>query len=401
MTTTPRPFRFGVIATRANSGAEWVGSARRAEALGFSTFVMPDGVAYGLSPFPALAAVEAATTTLRLGTYVLANDFRNPVFVAKEAATVDFLSGGRFELGIGAGRPDAVHDNRMLGLLFDRGGVRLARLAESLAIIKALLAGERATATGPYYAVHEATAAPRPIQQPRPPLMVAGSGRRMLELAAREADIVALGFPPDTTEASAAAKIGWMRAAAGARFDQVELNLNLIAVDGQVPRLVRRTLGRGSARPRRRGHRRLWYAGRDGRPTARSPRLAGHLLRHGLGPVDGDAGSGHRAPRRPLILVVPRPLPVLLGGHHAPCRQQRGQLLRAGWRRCRIAPERDACDPAMTDGGGYVAISLKEKTLPVPENCRSTVPVGSERLAVTCASRVVARTCTVEVSPRG
>ncbi len=235
---SPRPFRFGVVAGGARSGAAWVAQARRVEALGYATLMIPDGLPYTLAPFPALSFAAAATTTLRVGTYVLANDYRNPVLVAKDAATLDFLSGGRLELGLGAGRPGAEADNRMLGLPFESGGVRLARLAEALPIIKALLAGERVSAPGPHYAVADATIAPAPVQRPHPPILIAGSGPRMLEFAAREADIVALALQPDELEASAAAKVAILHAAAGERFAELELTMNLIAVGGRAVRYI-------------------------------------------------------------------------------------------------------------------------------------------------------------------
>jgi probable F420-dependent oxidoreductase len=188
-------------------------------------------------------AAAMATRTLRVGTYVIANDFRNPVLLAKEAATLDVLSGGRFELGIGVGRPAAAEDNRMLGIPFDSGAVRVARLAESLALIKALLSGQTATASGPHYAVANAQISPRPVQQPRPPILVGASKRRLLELAAREADIIALGIPPMEPEAGVAERIGWIREAAGPRFDQLELNLNLMAVGEHVPRWIASQMG--------------------------------------------------------------------------------------------------------------------------------------------------------------
>ncbi|TMC08010.1 MAG: TIGR03621 family F420-dependent LLM class oxidoreductase [Chloroflexi bacterium] len=235
------PFRFGVVTAVASGGEEWAARARRIESLGFSTLVMPDGLRYTLAPMPALAAAAAATRTLRVGTYVIANDFRNPVLLAKEAATLDVLSGGRFELGMGAGRPAAADDNRMLGIGFDSGGVRVARLEESLALLKRVLAGETATAAGPYYAAEGAEVSPRPAR--RPPILVAGSGRRLLSLAAREADIVALGLQPTEPAAAAAERIGWLREAAGDRFDELELNLNLMAVGDQVPRHLSMRLG--------------------------------------------------------------------------------------------------------------------------------------------------------------
>jgi probable F420-dependent oxidoreductase len=217
--------------------------ARRIESLGYATLVIPDNIEHTLAPLPALAVAATATRTLRVGTYVVANDYRNPVMLAKEAATLDFLSGGRFELGMGAGRPTAEADNRMLGVPFDSGGVRLARLAEALAIVKPLLAGERVSVAGAHYAVTDAHISPGPVQQPRPPILVAGSGPRLLALAAREADIVALGVPPDATEEVVAQKIGALREAAGERFSQVELNINLMAVAGQVPRWIAANFG--------------------------------------------------------------------------------------------------------------------------------------------------------------
>src|SRR5438105_7181568 len=241
--TTARPFRFGVVAAQAPSGVEWAAKARRIESMGYSTLLMPDGLRHSLAPLPALAAAAVVTGSLRVGTYVLANDFRNPVLLAKEAATVDLVSDGRFELGLGAGRPGAVDDNRMLGLPFGSGGERVAALAESLPLIKALLAGETSTATGPRYAAEAAEISPRPVQQPRPPILVAGSGRRILSLAAREADIVALGVAPTEAEAGVAERIAWLREAAGPRFGELELNMTLMAVGDQVPVWVSRQLG--------------------------------------------------------------------------------------------------------------------------------------------------------------
>ena len=241
------PFRFGVVAAQARSGEEWAEKARRVESLGYATLVIPDNVQYTLAPLPALAVAATATRTLRVGTYVIANDYRNPVMLAKEAATLDLLSGGRFEFGIGAGRPTAAHDNQMLGLPFDTGGVRLARLAEALAIIKPLLAGEHISATGQHYAVADAAVSPLPVQKPHPPILIAGSGKRLLSLAAREADIVALGVGPDATEEAVAEKIGWLRDAAGERFEKLELNLNLMMVGEQMPRWIAAQFGADAA----------------------------------------------------------------------------------------------------------------------------------------------------------
>jgi probable F420-dependent oxidoreductase len=178
-----------------------------------------------------------------VGTYVIANDFRNPVMLAKEVATVDLLSGGRFELGIGVGRPAAAEDNRMLGTPFDSGGVRVKRLAEALVVLKALLSGQTATATGPYYTVEGASIWPRPVQQPFPPILIGASGRRLLELAAREADIIALGVAPTEPEPGLAERVSWIRDAAGAHFQRIELNLSLMAVGQRVPRWIASQMG--------------------------------------------------------------------------------------------------------------------------------------------------------------
>ena len=238
-----RKFRFGVVAAQARSGEGWAERARRIESMGYATVLMPDGLKYTLAPIPALTSAAMATRKLRVGTYVIANDFRNPVLLAKEVATVDLLSGGRFELGLGVGRPAAAEDNRMLGIPFDSGAVRVARLAESLVLLKALLSGQTATATGPHYAASGAEISPRPVQQPRPPILLAGSKRRLLELAAREADIIAFGIAPTEPEAGLAERIGWIREAARPRFDQLELNLNLMAVGQQVPRYLANQAG--------------------------------------------------------------------------------------------------------------------------------------------------------------
>jgi len=239
----PKPFRFGVVAAQARSGEEWADKARRVESMGYATLLMPDGLRYTLAPLPALTAAAMLTRTLRVGTYVIANDYRNPVLLAKEAATVDVLSRGRFELGLGVGRPDAAEDNRMLGIPFDSGAVRVSRLAESLALIKALWSGQPATAAGPHYSAANAQISPRPVQQPRPPILVAGSKRRLLELAAREANIIALGIAPTETESGVAERVAWIREAAGSRFDQLEINLNLMAVGQQVPRWISSQMG--------------------------------------------------------------------------------------------------------------------------------------------------------------
>jgi probable F420-dependent oxidoreductase len=226
------PFRFGVMSSWAESGEGWAAFARRVEELGYSTLLVTDHLGRQLSPIVALTAAALATTRLRVGAYVLANDYRHPLMLAREAATLDLLSGGRFELGLGAGWK--VEDYRMLGLPYDLPPLRVDRLAEALPLVSRLLAGETVDPEGPHYRLGAATVFPRPVQQPRPPILVGAGGPRMLRLAAREADIVAMQpqFDPrgrpmirQATEGATERKVAVLREAAGSRFERLELNV--------------------------------------------------------------------------------------------------------------------------------------------------------------------------------
>jgi len=224
---TPRhPFRFGVVAAQARSADDWMDRGRRAESLGFATLVMPDTMGPTLTPIPSLGVLAGATRTLRLGAYVLAAGFRNPVLLARECAALDFLSGGRLEIGLGAGRPGVEDDHRKMGITHESGGARVTRLAETVAIVKRMLAGEPAGDGADGY--------PPPAQRPRPPILLAASGPRLLALAAREADIVAIGAGPQEGEAGIRDRVERLRAAAPERFDDLELNMNLVAVGDQL-----------------------------------------------------------------------------------------------------------------------------------------------------------------------
>jgi probable F420-dependent oxidoreductase len=236
---TVRPFRFGVVAARAADGDGWRALARRVEDLGYTTLLMPDRPGHVLAPMPALAAAAAATHRLHVGTFVIANGLRNPSLLAWEAATIDLLSGGRFELGLGTGVSE--NDFRDAGIPFERPGARIDRLAETLRVVKAYFdAPDQAIGDGLPGA--GATHYPRPVQRPRPPILVAGAGRRLLALAAREADVVALGVGARATEADLAERVGWIRQEAGERFASLELSLNLLAVvrDEMPPGLAER-----------------------------------------------------------------------------------------------------------------------------------------------------------------
>jgi len=240
MSAGPRRFRFGVSLWGARSRSEWREKARRAEALGFDVVLVPDHLSELLAPFPALLAAADATTSVRVGTFVLNNDFRHPAFVAREAATLDLLTDGRLELGLGAGHMESEY--REAGLPYDPAATRVARLGESVAIIKRLLSGEEVTFAGDHYALAAHRAYPRPVQQPAPPLLIGGNGRRLLTLAAREADIVgfagfshrrggtAFDFSAFGTE-GAARRIAIVREAAGARVGELELNALVQAVE--------------------------------------------------------------------------------------------------------------------------------------------------------------------------
>ncbi|MGH7053401.1 MAG: LLM class F420-dependent oxidoreductase [Stellaceae bacterium] len=228
-----RPFRFGVNVGSSRSQAEWMEKARKLEGLGYDVLTVPDHLAELFAPMPALVSAAAATRMLRLGTNVLNNDFRHPVLAAREAATVDLLTEGRFELGLGAGYVKSEYDQA--GLVFDSGATRVGRLAEAAVIIKRLLSGEEVTFAGRHYRVTGHRVHPLPVQQPHPPIAVGGNGRRLLTLAAREADIVGLsgitfrrgGTAPDITgwkETGVAEKIQLIKEVAGDRFTRIELN---------------------------------------------------------------------------------------------------------------------------------------------------------------------------------
>jgi len=232
-TQNPRPFRFGVNLRAADSRAEWVEKAKHVEDLGFSTLLVPDHLAELLPPLPALVAAAGATSTVRIGTFVLNNDFRHPVLLARDAATLDLLSDGRFELGIGAGHMQSEYTEA--GIPFDPAPIRFERLGESIRILKSLLAGEETTLDGRHYRVTGHRIYPLPAQQPRPPILIGGNGKRLLALAAREADVVGftgLAFPKGATEVDVSGfrpervdeRVAWVRSEAGERCADLELN---------------------------------------------------------------------------------------------------------------------------------------------------------------------------------
>ena len=189
-----RPFRFGIQVAMdpgdIPSREAWITLARKAEDLGYSTFLIADHYVNEYLPIAALMFVADATSTLRVGSCVFDNNYRHPALLAKEVAAIDWLSGGRFELGLGAGALQIDYDSA--GLPFDRPGVRIRRLEESVSLIKQFFIHDSVTFAGEYYTVRELPGFPKPAQSPHPPIFIGGGGKKTLTLAAREADIVGL-----------------------------------------------------------------------------------------------------------------------------------------------------------------------------------------------------------------
>lgn len=230
--------RFGIVRESVRDGREWLDFARRAEDSGIGVLLLRDHFSAGafgqqLAPFSGLAAAAAVTTRLRVGTLVLDNDFRHPAIVAHEAASLHLISGGRFELGMGAGWYQPEYD--AAGIAFDPAGQRIARLGESLTIMRGLLAGTPVRHTGDSYRIDGLDLDVLPAPRTAPRLLVGAGGPRMLRLAARHADIVGVlpapirgpadsDDPRDRLPAAFGAKIGVLREAAGDRFGNLEIS---------------------------------------------------------------------------------------------------------------------------------------------------------------------------------
>lgn len=236
------PFRFAVQATNAAGSREWRDTVRKVEDLGYSTLFLADhylgpGPAQraartprqDLAPIAAMAAAAAVTETLRVGCRVFCIDYHMPAVLAKEAATLDLLSDGRLELGLGAGWSEIEYG--ALGLDFDRPGRRITKLAEVVAMIKAHWQGDELDYSGEFVQVHGYAGRPRPVQQPHPPIMIGGGGQRVLSLAGREADIVSISSVPFVArdsdgldpQAVAQRRTEFVRAAAGERFGRLDV----------------------------------------------------------------------------------------------------------------------------------------------------------------------------------
>ena len=228
------PFRFAVQLSNASSGASWRDLARSIEGLGYSTLFIPDHFEDQFGPLVALTVAAEATTDLKVGSLVFGNDYRHPIVLAKEVATLDLMSEGRVEFGLGAGWMTT--DYEQSGLAHDPPAVRISRMAESLAVMKSLWSTGAATFAGEHYTVTGAVGAPLPHSRPYPKIIIGGGGKRVLGIAAREADIVgvnpslAAGYVgPEVLETTTAEyydqRITWIREAAGDRFEDLELQV--------------------------------------------------------------------------------------------------------------------------------------------------------------------------------
>lgn len=229
-----RKFRFGVMCSHADSATDFREKARKAEALGYSTLFVPDHfVDHPLAPMPAMATAAAVTDTLRIGSLVLGNDYKHPVVLAREAATLDLLSDGRLELGLGAGWMTADYDKA--GIDLDRPGVRIDRLEESVTVLKGLMGDDPFTFHGKHYTVTDLDGQPKPVQRPQPPFIIGGGGPKILALAAREAAIVGINAnlrrgvaisddaARSMTGSATDEKLARLRAAGGERFGEIEI----------------------------------------------------------------------------------------------------------------------------------------------------------------------------------
>lgn len=232
--TLDRSFRFGVQAAAAESSALWLAKVRAVEDNGYAMLGVSDHFNPQLAAVPAMAAAAVCTSTLQIGATVLGNDFRHPALLAKELATIDLLADGRSFIGLGAGWLRS--DYTETGIAYDSPRVRIDRLEETIAILKGLFAEGPFSFTGTHYRLDALDSTPKPVHRPHPPIFIGGGGRRVLSLAAREADIVGInidlsggGLRDFAAGGSAGGpfdeKISWVREAAGERFDDIELNV--------------------------------------------------------------------------------------------------------------------------------------------------------------------------------
>lgn len=228
----PKPFRFGLQTSHAPNAKAWRDRAKACEDLGYSTLYIPDHFGDQWGPLVALTVAAEATTTLNVGSLVLDNDYRHPVVLAKEIATLDLISEGRVEFGLGGGWMRSDYDEA--GMAYDAAGVRIERMLEGLEVMRQLWRDGKANLAGDHYTVTSAQGHPRPHSPTGPKIVIGGGGRKVLSIAAREADIVGVNpnlnagvVGPEVARSSVAERyverLEWIREAAGDRFDQLEL----------------------------------------------------------------------------------------------------------------------------------------------------------------------------------
>lgn len=233
-----RGFRFGVQVSKETSARGWAELARRAEGTGYDVFTMPDHFTDQLAPIPALMAAADATTKLRIGALVFDNDYKHPVVLAKELATMDLLSDGRVEIGLGAGW--MISDYEEAGMPYDSPKVRIDRFIEGVAVIRGAMADGPFSFSGDYYNITNYNGQPKPVQK-RPPLLIGGGGKRVLSYAAREADIIGINgtltagvVGPEAlstmTAESVDEKVAIVAAAGAHRLNDIEMNIRTFFV---------------------------------------------------------------------------------------------------------------------------------------------------------------------------
>lgn len=229
-----KPFRFALQTSFAPDGKAWRERARKAEDLGYSCLYVPDHFGEQFAPLVAMTTAAEATTTLKVGALVLDNDYRHPVVLAKELATLDLFTEGRLEVGLGAGWMRSDYDES--GMPYDTPGTRIDRFVEGLTVMKGLWSEPRFSFSGKHYTITEAQGLPRPHSRPHPPILIGGGGKRVLTIAAQEADIVGVNpnlragyVGPEVAQTALAGpyreRIGWIKEAAGDRFDDIELQV--------------------------------------------------------------------------------------------------------------------------------------------------------------------------------
>ena len=240
-----RPFRFGVQSFNADSGEDWAAQAQQAESLGYSAFHLADHIlgqgpaleranhpVQNLAAIPAMAYAAAVTSSINIGCRVFCIDYHNPVVLIKSAMTIDKLSGGRLEFGLGAGW--IKEEYAALGITMDEPAVRIDRLADVIEGVKAFRGDGVVSVDNNTIHWRDFEGDPKPVG--RAPIMIGGGSPRILRLAGREADIVSLNFNnrsgmigPDgvqlSSEAETQKKVGWIREGAGDRFDDLEIEI--------------------------------------------------------------------------------------------------------------------------------------------------------------------------------